>query len=141
MARARESGGDLPPVSRRVTFSCFRLLAARLYQARCSSACRCLLPGRAGFLCLVCPLPGTLSFLLEAFHVFLEERPDAFLGYISGLILAESLQEHKERMTHVVMLPERGSATGIALWASYQRRMMRDENILIPLIGEWQDEH
>ncbi len=38
-----------------------------------------------------------------------------FLGYMSGPILAESPQEHEERMKQVVILPEPTSATGIAL--------------------------
>ncbi len=38
-----------------------------------------------------------------------------FLGYMSGPILAESAQEHQERMKHVVILPEEACPTRIAL--------------------------
>ena len=55
-----------------------------------------------------------------------------FPGDMSGPVLAESLEEHEERMKHAVILPEPSSATGIALWASYQHRMMRDGNASRP---------
>ncbi len=38
-----------------------------------------------------------------------------FLGYVSGPILAESAQEHQERMKRVVILPEEACPTRIAL--------------------------
>ena len=38
-----------------------------------------------------------------------------FLGYMSGPITAESPEERKERLKHVVFLPEPVSTTGIAL--------------------------
>lgn len=38
-----------------------------------------------------------------------------FLGYMSGLITAESTEEREERLNHVVLLPESASVTGIAL--------------------------
>lgn len=38
-----------------------------------------------------------------------------FLGYMSGPILAESLEEREERMKHVVILPEEVCPTGITL--------------------------
>jgi len=41
--------------------------------------------------------------------------PGFFLGYLSGLILAESQQEQQERIKPIVVLPEEACTTGIAL--------------------------